>query len=593
MRRSRERWLSEGVFERYWTKPSKKKNQPGTNNPARESMSKIGPCTLTIEPHVFEIVLYAVRENRPLTSTAPPPQNSQRPILQFGPPKPFALQHTLYPPPAAHPTSTHLPRQQQHGLSRNPYHSLPPPLQPGPPRIHPAPPTTDHVPEAAPAQSPKSGPDPVIQMLATKAAADPELKALMKVVASGKASTVQLKVFQGHIDELTAVIQARERERKLHAPSPASTAADASPSLPQASGSSMTSSATRGTGSQTQPTRVTMPTTYDALATTVKPEMSSCSPPVAARKMALPKSKASALKSHSEISEVVFEFSAGSGDRFRFPKFSILEYLSGGTQVIASFLVVRKGSSSQSGAYDADLDYYQPVTMRLNAHDRAFLEPLSRIVASPSEARRYMDDIMDHMTRAEYVHLAMRLPRDAADAEANHDKLEEPQDHEDSMSALYAPPGSTGPPKQKLVRTAVSRRAGHISPRMTLTPGQSLVSDRSSTEPWASPIPVVDAAVARPKKGRVADPNKSCHICHTSTTSLWRKADIDGESVTGTFLLSSRASADRAISLQRVRHQVEDQPRADAGSRAWPPPKEGQGKPEIFFQIIGQPNPSV
>jgi hypothetical protein len=40
----------------------------------------------------------------------------------------------------------------------------------------------------------------------------------------------------------------------------------------------------------------------------------------------------------------------------------------------------------------------------------------------------------------------------------------------------------------------------------------------------------------RTRKGRVADPSKACHICHTSSTSLWRKADIEGESVTGEAL---------------------------------------------------------
>lgn len=36
----------------------------------------------------------------------------------------------------------------------------------------------------------------------------------------------------------------------------------------------------------------------------------------------------------------------------------------------------------------------------------------------------------------------------------------------------------------------------------------------------------------RSRKGRIADPTKSCHICQTSKTSLWRKATIDGLDVT-------------------------------------------------------------
>jgi hypothetical protein len=117
--------------------------------------------------------------------------------------------------------------------------------------------------------------------------------------------------------------------------------------------------------------------------------------------------------SKPDISGIVFDFSGGSGDRFLFPKFSILEYLPHG-QVIASFLIVRKGSASDSPAYDPELDYYQPITIRLYAHQGRQLDALQKVVAPPDEVRRYMDDIMDNMTRAEYVLLAMRLPRDEA-----------------------------------------------------------------------------------------------------------------------------------------------------------------------------------
>lgn len=50
-----------------------------------------------------------------------------------------------------------------------------------------------------------------------------------------------------------------------------------------------------------------------------------------------------------DISAVVFDF--GTGDRYLFPKFSILEYLTApsGQQVVASFLIVRKGSFSEYG----------------------------------------------------------------------------------------------------------------------------------------------------------------------------------------------------------------------------------------------------
>lgn len=50
-----------------------------------------------------------------------------------------------------------------------------------------------------------TAPDAVIQTLATKAhSSDPELKQLMKTVAMGQATPVQLQAFQGHIDEAQA-----------------------------------------------------------------------------------------------------------------------------------------------------------------------------------------------------------------------------------------------------------------------------------------------------------------------------------------------------------------------------------------------------
>ena len=117
-----------------------------------------------------------------------------------------------------------------------------------------------------------------------------------------------------------------------------------------------------------------------------------------------------------DISAVVFDF--GTGDRYLFPKYSILEFSNTqyGHQAVVSFLIVRKGSISEYGG-DPELDYYQPVTMRISSQTGRHLEHLARVVAPQEEVRRYMDDVMDNMTRAEYVLLAMRLPRAGEDAE--------------------------------------------------------------------------------------------------------------------------------------------------------------------------------
>ncbi|RDA93273.1 hypothetical protein CP533_6477 [Ophiocordyceps camponoti-saundersi (nom. inval.)] len=127
-----------------------------------------------------------------------------------------------------------------------------------------------------------------------------------------------------------------------------------------------------------------------------------------------------------DISAAVFDF--GNGDRYLFPKYSILEYLptSSGQQVIASFLIVRKGSSSEYGG-DPALDYYQPVTIRLSTASGRHLDNLARVVAPPDEVRRYMDDVMDNMTRAEYVLLAMRLPRADVDDHSIFTAADEPK----------------------------------------------------------------------------------------------------------------------------------------------------------------------
>ena len=114
-----------------------------------------------------------------------------------------------------------------------------------------------------------------------------------------------------------------------------------------------------------------------------------------------------------DISAIVLEFTGGTGDRYLFPKFSLLESVpvASGQQVIASFLLVRKGSDAEYPLADPDLDYYQPLTIRLFTHTGRHLEQLARVVAPQEEVRRYMDGVMTAMTRAEYILLAMRLPR--------------------------------------------------------------------------------------------------------------------------------------------------------------------------------------
>jgi hypothetical protein len=266
-------------------------------------------------------------------------------------------------------------------------------------------------------------------MLAERAASDDNLKDLMKNVAKGEATPEELKRFQNHIDELTKLQKARQ-------------GVAASPPAPPAAAPAM--------GHKGEPS----PSPQHGLAPIVRTPLTP-PPPIPGTESAY-KAQAQALRSKgplpstkSEISGIAFEFNGGSGDRFLFPKFSILEYLPQG-EVVASFLIVRKGSSSDSPKYDPELDYYQPITIRLYPHQPRQLDALQKIVAPPDEVRRYMDDIMDNVTRAEYVLLAMRLPRDSS--ETNHQPKEEESEIKNGAYNNQVLWATTNPPTPPVIK---------------------------------------------------------------------------------------------------------------------------------------------
>lgn len=252
-------------------------------------------------------------------------------------------------------------------------------------------------------------------MLAERAATDPDLKALMRIVADGKATADELKRFQAHIDELTKILHARQAA----AAQAASRLANGQhPSGGFATPNHMASPATAQPPVARQPPPAQPRAPYTAPGQMGTVQFHTPPQPQALRSKG-------PVASKNDISGVVFEFAGGNGDRYLFPKYSILEYLPGG-QVIASFLIVRKGSAADSKSYDPALDYYQPVTIRLwtNGSGKQ-LESLAKVVAPQEEVRRYMDDIMDNMTRAEYVLLAMRLPREAIQTPQQKEKEKE------------------------------------------------------------------------------------------------------------------------------------------------------------------------
>lgn len=450
---SRQKWLKEGVFERYWEKPTKKKPMCEAPNPPKETMAKLGACSLIIEPHVFEITLYTVKDNPVAYAPIQPPPLSSP---QYNP---FATAATF--PPYNYNNAPTPPRYQgqQHALSSQT--TLPPfregfaqfgpqgpsainhtPLLAAAPVVAPQPPSLSmarSTSQQGGSQDQKDEPrqDPVIQMLATRAASDHGLKTLMKVVASGQASQTQLKDFQDHIDELNTILKTQPKLAETlqddHRPQPP-------PGGGQEYASRVVVPTSTPDSSWTQIPSVAPYSNPHAQVPSIKTEPSSKTQPFTGT----PASSKPAYTVHKpEINSIVFDF-GGTGDRFSFPRFSILEYLYGGTQVIVSFLMIRRGSTAKPGKYKDTKSYYQPVTMRLTTAHTRILEPLAKTVAPPEEVRRYMESVFDKMSPAETVFLATRLPR-AQDAEAPQKPDLVPQPDPQVVRAVYPPPNSIMP----------------------------------------------------------------------------------------------------------------------------------------------------
>ncbi|KAL8669467.1 MAG: hypothetical protein Q9168_005940 [Polycauliona sp. 1 TL-2023] len=461
IQQSRQKWMADGIFDRYWTRPAKKKAVSEPPNPAKETMAKLGVCSMIIEPHVFEAILYTVKETQSIfvPSHAPPPKplGPANPVYNpYQDHKTYQQQaqssyshgiypqyHPQYPPNASHPTLP--PFREGFGqFSPVPGPSIyrnsdsPRPVEPNQSRGNAPPPNLPNNgsdPSVIDSEKPT---DPVIQMLATRAASDHNLKALMKVVASGHASQEQLRDFQNHIDELNNLIKSQKRSN------PSSSDQDPRPQPPPPP--------------IQQPHAYSAPSRPSLLPQTPVPAPSSPYtplPPISAQIKAEPPSQ-SPYFSHlapppkpvspkPDVVSIVFDFSP-NGDRFTFPRFSILEFLPGRTQVIASFLIIRKGNAAASGPgeYNKNLTYYQPITIRLSAANPKVLEPLTRVVAPPDEVRKYMNGIFDKMSPAKTAYLVTRLPREKGDEDVV--MTEAPvQMGTGGVKRLYSPPNSLVP----------------------------------------------------------------------------------------------------------------------------------------------------
>ena len=449
--RSRQKWLNGGLFETYWVKPRGKKAINDAHNPSTKTMTKTGGCSMIVEPHVFEISLYTVKDLPPSL----PPSHVQHSSVP-APPYNLFPQNYHYNGVYNYQSAAPAPSYAQQGHSTQ--NSLPPFREgfahfdpqgttatnlPRLPNVVSHSPTSSRLDSTGKPLSQSQVPiddskaDPVIQMLATRAASDPKLKTLMKIVAGGKATQVELKEFQDHIDELNAIIKTRpksiDRSEKDRHPPPPPDGGIEHPSKPLASNDTPENN---WNPAVTRKTFISGPPPP----TPVKIEPTSQTwPPVAPSNSAKPYSLPK-----PDITGMAFDIVGGTGDRFSFPRFSILEYLYGGTQVIVSFLVIRSGKVAGSGKYKDSKYYYQPITMRLTTNQPKLLEPLSRVVASPDEVRSYMKDIFQKYPRAETVGLAMRLPR-YVDLEELEKRSSPAQAGGPLLKSVYSPPTTMMP----------------------------------------------------------------------------------------------------------------------------------------------------
>jgi hypothetical protein len=345
-------WMSGCHFAKYYTKTIPKKPKDRTEEDklamAKEkvllkNMSRIGECTMIIDPLFFQVIFYTVPEyphqatHKPTTSYyRPAPQYSASSNLTFttpyNPPKQVGTMQqpqtpSTSPAPtrapvlsAAHPQSYQSNSQQQTQPVRAP--AVPSPR-----------PNAGLQPTSSPA------PDPVIHMLAQRAGTDTKLKAVMKIVAAGKATPEQLQYFQGHIDELTNLLEARQKaaasKQTQQSQSPVahtSSAGPPKPSTPVHQGTMAQSLRPPPTTSSAQPrppgANVQQPQTYNRPTMPIKSQYQP--PPVPAK---------------PAFRHLYFEFIDGPGDRLYFPENTILEILPGSRQVRFSFIVIKPSAA--------------------------------------------------------------------------------------------------------------------------------------------------------------------------------------------------------------------------------------------------------
>ncbi|EXJ79423.1 hypothetical protein A1O3_08925 [Capronia epimyces CBS 606.96] len=516
LHRSRMQWLCEGIFQKYWVKPSKRKGvvEAPPNNPDVKSMQKLGSATITIEPHTFDAIFYTVRDpstpqpyhrhaNQHTTKNKIPPPppygvyHSPSPFHRPGPhvptPPPTAHQavgaQTIAPGPSSHTKAPLQPTPRQFSPVSQPPSSQPVSIQNDPstasikqeetrlPKTVPlrqstsVAPTVSRTPSAVtsplgpqppgPSQRSSQPPggkgsttDPVIQMLAARAASDPQLKELMKIVATSKASAEQLKEFQAHIDEFNEVVKRQEAERiarseerpRIGVPNPlgpaplegdkelkieaAPTTPAQIPKPPPEPPAAPTSASIPAQAPPYQPPPSPAP---GALPGVIHPFPHPQRPPVPVGPPGGFLGYPPPPRPEPVIKHIVLELTSTPSssqsacqDRWLFPEHAVLEIRYGGLEMICSFLVERKGSEilSRQGVGSAEENsavhmkwkeeqgYYQPVTMTVKAVHHRTIETIARAAKPLPVVQGYMKEIMEKQQRAPVEYLAYQLPRE-------------------------------------------------------------------------------------------------------------------------------------------------------------------------------------
>ena len=127
-----------------------------------------------------------------------------------------------------------------------------------------------------------------------------------------------------------------------------------------------------------------------------------------------------------ELSSVPSGSHAPCPDRWLFPEYAVLEMRPNGLDMICSFLVGRKGSQIMSGTsvdsatsdngtqglWQAEQEYYQPVTMTIRARDHKIIQTIAKAAKTLPVVQEYMKDVMSKKQRAPVGYLVHQLPRD-------------------------------------------------------------------------------------------------------------------------------------------------------------------------------------